>query len=242
VLCKAQQVGLQTWLPSCFKSFCVTRWALHSAANVVLFHPFSFAGFIRLKPADLIPTFLPSMSTTLEKNQQWILNAILYYEIWPSYHSKFHFHIKCYHLNYLSRVCSSLPMANTCNYNIYIRHLPQVSRDNLCVRRYIQQYSLLAKHTLPFYILINENCNVSLVLQTNPRLSSHTTRKTFSRRQHSGKHRMQKSYIALELLDKIFNIFFIFWYGLRYVCFFLNHPPVSGQAIWRPCVLSKAKQ
>ena len=92
--------------------------------------------FYLFQTPNLIPTFLPSMSITLEENQPLNPNAILYDEIWA-----------------------------------------------------------------PILSLYNESCNVSLVPQTNPRFSSHTTRKTFSRRQYSGKHRMQKSYIVLQLQD-----------------------------------------
>jgi len=84
VLGKAHQVRLQMWLPFCSKSFRVTCYALHSAANVVLSHAFPLAGFICFKPTDLIPTFLPSMSITLEENQQLNPNAIPYDEIWAS--------------------------------------------------------------------------------------------------------------------------------------------------------------
>jgi len=53
---------------------------------------------------------------------------------------------------------------------------------------------------------------------------------------------MQKSYIALELPDKKFLHFFYFLIRFKIRLLFLNRLPVSWQAIWRPSILSKAKQ
>jgi len=81
VLCKAHQVRLQTWLPLCSNSDRLTRKALHSSANAVLFHEFLLAGITCFKPTNLNPKFFPSMPITLEENQQLNLNTTLYDEI-----------------------------------------------------------------------------------------------------------------------------------------------------------------